>query len=100
MAESIHEIAARCLDDADYARKILEGEDYPEVRSAIIADLEDDNAVQGYLSGTGQGFLNPQPMPPSPATGYAKAQYYQPLMWTQWSTFNRVNLNTLALRVR
>ena len=39
MAETTQQIAARCLHDADFARRVLEGEEHPEVRSAIAAAL-------------------------------------------------------------
>lgn len=89
MSESTEAIAARCLEDADFARQVLEGDEYPEVRGAIIADLEDENSVTGYL--------NPCPMPPAPRERAilmgTLAQQSQ--IWANWSTLPRANLVSL-----
>ena len=53
--------ARRCTEDPDFAQAVLDGtEHYPDVRTALLADIAeaeaDDDEVQGYL--------NPQPLPP------------------------------------
>ncbi|MGH2588023.1 MAG: hypothetical protein ACRDJE_24145 [Dehalococcoidia bacterium] len=53
-----HHVAARCVADPAYALAILDGEDYPEVREAILADLQEE------LGDGVDRFLNPQPIPP------------------------------------
>jgi hypothetical protein len=97
-AESTATIAARCLDDADFARQVLEGEEYPDVRAAIIADLDDEQSVKGHLYSTGQNYINPQPLPPSPALFSSRAFRSNPALWTNWYSLDRRNLNNLALR--
>ncbi|HEX6475696.1 MAG TPA: hypothetical protein VF005_00355 [Acidimicrobiales bacterium] len=52
----LSDIAQRCIDDPEFARGVLEGNRYPEVRAALEADLAADPEVEGYL--------NPQPLPP------------------------------------
>jgi hypothetical protein len=49
-------IASRCIEDPAFARQVLEGDEYPEVRTAIVADAVDGAEVAG--------FFNPQPDPP------------------------------------
>ncbi|MGH2587358.1 MAG: hypothetical protein ACRDJE_20780 [Dehalococcoidia bacterium] len=88
MAESNEAIAARCLEDADFARQVLEGDDYPEVRSAIIADLEEEQSVKGYL--------NPQPMPPADKIFAVSNWANQAQVWGSWSSLGRPNLYRLA----
>jgi hypothetical protein len=50
------EAAARALQDADYAREVLNGDEHPRVREAILADWKERDEVTGYF--------NPQPDPP------------------------------------
>ena len=54
----VRDVVQRCVDDPQYARGVLEGDRYPEVQTALRADLEADPEVKGYL--------NPQPLPPKP----------------------------------
>ncbi len=49
-------IAARCVDNPGFARQVLESDEHPEVRAAILADAVDGPEVAGYF--------NPQPDPP------------------------------------
>jgi len=88
MAESTRAIAARCLEDVDFAQQVLESEQYPEVRDAIIADLEAEQEVAGHL--------NPQPLPPreSVLSRISWAQYTP--VWSRWSSLDRVHLYGLA----
>lgn len=83
MTESTQAIAARCLADPAYARQVLDGDAHPEVRAAIIADLEWEEV---------QGFLNPQPEPPS------RSSFVPPAGWLmqQWLKLPRRNLQELA----
>jgi hypothetical protein len=85
------EVAARCLADGDYARRILEGEEYPEVRNAIIADLSEEDAVHGYL--------NPQPQPPSPQLrSLGSVRFTEQLFAPQvWHSLMLTNLRGLTL---
>ncbi|MGH2586644.1 MAG: hypothetical protein ACRDJE_17150 [Dehalococcoidia bacterium] len=53
------EVAARCLWDPAYAFVVLDAEDYPAVRTALQADLEE--------AGQGQIVVNPSPIPPDAA---------------------------------
>jgi hypothetical protein len=55
---SAQDVAKKCLEDPDYAKTVLESDEYPEVRSALWEDLKADDEVSG--------FLNPQPLPPGP----------------------------------
>jgi len=87
MSETTSEIASRCIEDPDFARKILEGDDYPEVRMAIIADLEADMNVEGYL--------NPCPLPPGEIGFAAAAWSQQGAVFQNWSALPRLNLNSL-----
>lgn len=92
MAESTEAIAARCLEDPAFARQVLAGDDYPAVRSAIIADLEEARDVEGYL--------NPQPLPPGPPEKGFGATFLtqQDHVWHQWSTLRRANVRRLMIR--
>jgi hypothetical protein len=90
-AASTAAVAARCLEDADFARQILEGEEYPDVRAAIIADLDDEESVKGHIFSTGQNYINPQPLPPSPAAGYLKSPVFN-----NWLKYDRIHLRNLA----
>jgi hypothetical protein len=58
MATTPHDVAARCIADPAYALAILDGEDFPDVREAILADLQEE------LEDGVDGYLNPQPIPP------------------------------------
>jgi len=44
----ISEVARRAATDPGYAAQLLEGEEYPEVRDAIIADLKEADEVEGF----------------------------------------------------
>jgi len=92
MAETTQQIAARCLHDAEFARRVLEGEEHPEVRSAIAADLEAERDVKGYDD------LNPQPLPPRRVQAFVDPSWGQQssIIWQRWSALPRVNLNRLA----
>ena len=82
--ESTEAIAARCLEDVAYARQVVASDDHPEVRNAIIADLEEARgaAVQ----------LNPQPLPPG-ADLFALSLWVQhERIWNQWADLPRQNL--------
>lgn len=43
-------VAQGCIEDPDYARSVLEGDDHPEVRQALVADLELADGVKGFLT--------------------------------------------------
>jgi hypothetical protein len=49
-------VARRAVADPDFAKTVLEGDEHPEVRDALIQDLWGADEVSG--------FLNPQPIPP------------------------------------
>ena len=59
MAFTEQEAAARALTDAADAREVLNGDDYPRVREAILADWK-----AGEKEAEVTGFFNPQPDPP------------------------------------
>ena len=71
MEMTTQDVAKRCIEDAVFARTILDGDDYPEVREALLADLGPDaeGDVQGYCVS------------------------FQP---QAWSTLSFTNLGTLA----
>jgi hypothetical protein len=56
MEPTDQEVAVRALGDAEYAREVLNGDGYPRVREAILADWNAGEEVRG--------FFNPQPDPP------------------------------------
>jgi hypothetical protein len=74
----LSDIAQRCVDDPEYARGVLEGDGYPEVQAALLADLGAEPEVKGLL--------NPQPLPPKEAF----SQYIPPHDWgmlaNRWSS--------------
>jgi hypothetical protein len=83
-------IVSRCLDDPIFARQVLAGDDFPAIRSAIIADLVDARGVAGAL--------NPQPMPPADK-GFALSLWVQQeKIWGQWGSLDRSNLRELLTR--
>ena len=90
-------VAKRCIEDVTYAQQIIETNEYPEIRDAVLADIAENAEVQG--------FLNPCPLPPdkigrspllssSPVTNFraSSAFFTQP----QWNTFNFTHLNGFA----
>jgi hypothetical protein len=88
--DDIEAIVVRCLDDVAVAREVLAGDEYPDVRNAIIADLEDARGVEGQL--------NPQPLPPG-EQGFAVSLWVrQERIWGRWNTLPRENLNRLRSR--
>jgi hypothetical protein len=88
MKENPRAVAARCLEDSAFAREVLAGEDYPDVRNAIIADLEEARDVAGAL--------NPQPLPPGDR-GFALSLWVQQeRIWGEWSNLDRKNLHGLV----
>jgi hypothetical protein len=52
----VKDVAQRAMDDPEYAWNLLQGDEHPEVRDALIRDIRDSDDVSGYL--------NPQPLPP------------------------------------
>ena len=90
MEGSAEAIVVRCLDDAAFAREVLTGEAHPEIRGAIIADLEAARRIEGDL--------NPQPMPPG-ESGFAVSLWVQQeRIWGRWSELSRENLGRLLGR--
>ena len=51
--ETIEQIAGRCLDDAEFAKSVLAGDAYPEVKEAIVADLYDAGGEGSEVSAFG-----------------------------------------------
>jgi hypothetical protein len=91
MDETTSAIAARCLEDPAFARQVLEGDDYPAVRGAIVADIKEEQSVTGYL--------NPQPLPPGPSDRFAISSWARQVqLWNNWNTLSRVTLNNLIIR--
>lgn len=85
MASSIQQVAARCLKDPVYTRWVLESNEYPEVREAILADLQAGSEVQG--------FFNLQPIPPARSQPFVLGIAPS---WTQWNGLAPTNLARLA----
>lgn len=48
--QQLRTVAQGCIEDPDYARTVLEGDGYPEVRQALVADLEVADEVKGFQS--------------------------------------------------
>lgn len=48
--------AQRCIDDPTFAQEVLDGDDHPEVRHALLLDIQQGSDVLG--------FFNPCPEPP------------------------------------
>lgn len=78
----LSEVARRSIEDPQYARQVLEGSRYPEVRAALEADLAADPEVKG--------FLNPQPLPPFHDT--ERSSRFARVDWgvlaNRWSSFD------------
>lgn len=85
MTESIRDVAARCLRDPMYTRWLLEGDAYPEVREAILADLQVGSEVQG--------FFNPQPVATSRVQAFVHGIGPS---WGQWNGLAPTHLARLA----
>ena len=80
----IHTVAARCIEDPTFARQVLEGDDYPEVRQAIVADAVNGAEVAG--------FFNPQPDPPGRSGELMKFDR----IGDQWGQISLPQLNLLT----
>jgi hypothetical protein len=74
----LSDVAQRCVDDPEYARGLLEGDDYPEVKAALLADLGADAEVKGYL--------NPQPLPPKEAFSQDIRPHNWGMLVNRWSS--------------
>lgn len=85
-------IARRCMEDAEYAQGLIAGDQYPEIREALLADIAANAEVQG--------FLNPCPEPPGVQFTNPAALKGAPafIPQAQWTTFGFANLNALASR--
>ena len=59
--ETIEQIAARCLDDPEFAQSVLSGDTYPEVREAIVADLYGTDATGSEVEAFGVTYAETQP---------------------------------------
>ena len=85
MTMTDQEAAARCLEDPAFARAVVQGESYPRVREAILADLQAAHEVEG--------FLNPQPLPPRELQAFVLG--INPA-WSQWTGRAFTHLARLA----
>lgn len=87
----LSDVAQRSIDDPQYARQVLEGNQYPEVRTALEADLTADPEVKG--------FLNPQPLPPFHDTGGSSrfAQVDWGVLASRWSSFDFVQTRAIIV---
>ncbi len=85
-------IARRCIEDAAFAQNLIASDEYPEVRDALLADLQDNAEVQGYL--------NPQPLPPGPDSQRLYSSRINPAVFAQpqWSTLHFARLAALSQR--
>ena len=89
MAETTAAIAARCLEDAAFAQQVLQSDDHPVVRGAIIADLEEEHDIKGYL--------NPQPLPPGDKRFTLGLWAQQNQTWSRWTFLRRAHLRRLTV---
>jgi hypothetical protein len=77
----VRNVAQHCIDDPQYARGVLESDQYPEVQAALLADLGAEPEVKGYL--------NPQPLPPH-GDDASRSAFYQRdwgFLAERWSNF-------------
>jgi hypothetical protein len=104
---TVAEAAARSIDDADFAQKVLFGEvDNQEVRDAILADLYEsttityDRTEEEAFALFNENFreLRPQagPMGPCFVKYYPKGP--KPKMWDEWVEMEKPYLHRLAQR--
>ena len=108
MAISIKKLAARALEDGEFAQKILSGEEnYPEIRDAILADLFEATNVEAGPSGSKKlstklkfetRFIDAGPRFGPMGPCYVK---YYPKMpaadtWERWVEMPRLNLKRVA----
>jgi len=48
-ATDVKDVAQRAIDDPAYAWELLQGDEHPEVRDALLADMDGSDDVSGYL---------------------------------------------------
>jgi hypothetical protein len=102
------EAAARALADADFAQKVLTGEeDYPLVRNAILADIYESSIIGAEGTET-EGFQLfdrrtvdvTQPRSGAGPMGPCYVKYYPkmpaPDAWRDWDRMTRPNLNRIG----
>jgi hypothetical protein len=70
------QVTRLCLDDAESARQVAQGEEWPAVREAILADLAEGPETTGFAT------------VPEPDFGEA--------FMSQWQALPRLNLTRLA----
>ena len=86
----LSDVAQRSLEDPEYARGVLEGNRYPEVRAALEADLAADSEVSGYL--------NPQPLPPFHDTeGTRRFRHDWAVLSDRWSSMEFMQTRAIII---
>jgi hypothetical protein len=102
---SHHEIAARALEDHQFAQKIMTGEeDYPEVRDAILADLFEADQQAAEIGAQSPKFatrfVDAGPRFGPMGMGPCYVKYYPKMVafdaWQQWAELPRLNLKRLS----
>jgi hypothetical protein len=73
----VKDVAQRAMDDPEYAWNILQGDEHPEVRDALVQDLQASDDVSGYP--------NPQPLPPKMLVPY---DTWRSQIAPRWSSMN------------
>jgi hypothetical protein len=86
MSLSDAEVAARCIDDPAYAREVLNGDDHPAVRAAIVADWRDEEV---------SGYFNPQPDPPGFQADIQNVAFDG--FAQKWKSIGHPNLNSFVV---
>jgi hypothetical protein len=104
---SVAELAARSIEDPDYAQKVLFGEiDNQEVRDAILADLYEsttithDRTEEEAFALFNENFRDLRPI--AGPMGPCFVKYYpkgpKPEMWEEWVEMEKPYLQRLAQR--
>lgn len=94
--ETIDQVAARCLDNPAFAQAVLSGDEFPEVREAILADLYRVDPEGEEAAGGGR--LRVEYV--RSVRGYTKVpEAFDPLAKAStWETMPRPSLHRLAGR--
>ena len=109
-SQSIKKLAARALEDGEFAQKVLSGEeDYPQIRDAILADLfestQGESQPRGATKATKKVKFEARFIDAGPRFGPMGPCYvkYYPKMpaadaWDKWIGMPRSNLQRIAGR--
>ncbi len=91
-SQDMQAIARRCLEDPEFAQELINGEEYPTLREALLEDIAEASEVQG--------FLNPCPLPPRYVGRSLDRSTVSPAAFSkvQWNTFAFTRVSNFALR--